>query len=70
MRKIKSMFCGLFWGAVIGGALVVLFTPYSGDELKHRVTDYVENVKDEVKRAGEEKRAELEKQLASYRSGV
>ncbi len=54
MRKIKSMFCGLFWGAVIGGALVVLFTPYSGDELKHRVTDYVENVKDEVKRAGEE----------------
>ncbi len=70
MGKVSAIFKGFIWGAVLGSALVLLFTPYSGEEVQHRVNDYVGNVKDEVKRAGEEKRAELEEQLAFYRSGI
>ena len=47
----------------------MLLTPYSGDELKARVKDYVDNVQDEVSQAGVEKRLELETQLELMRSG-
>lgn len=43
--------------------------PYSGKEMQDKVCGYLNNVKDEVQRAGEEKRAELEERLALLQSG-
>jgi ribose 5-phosphate isomerase RpiB len=49
--------------------LVLLYAPYSGEELKAKVCDYVKNVRYEVEQAGVEKRTELERQLEELRSG-
>ena len=65
----RTMLKGAFLGGLLGSALVMLLTPYSGDELKARVKDYVDNVQDEVSQAGVEKRLELETQLELMRSG-
>ena len=69
MAKIRSWFNGVVLGALVGSALALLFSPYSGEELKSRAADYVENVKEEIKQAGIEKRRELEEELALMRYG-
>lgn len=69
MSKMSSWFTGVFMGSLVGSALVLLYTPYSGKEIKSRVTNYLENVQQEVQQAGAEKRAEMEEQLALLRSG-
>lgn len=50
---------GLLLGAVVGVGLVVLFAPQSGEELRKRVRDRVEEVLAEGQRAAEERRVEL-----------
>lgn len=69
MSKVYSFFKGLFWGGLIAGAVVLLYTPYKGEEFSTRVKEYLEHVKDEIKEAGEVKQRELEEQLALLRSG-
>ena len=69
MSKARSCFKGLFWGGLIASAIVLLYTPYKGEDLKARAMDYLDNVKNEVKEAGEEKRREMEEELAFLRSG-
>ena len=69
MSKGSSYFKGLFWGGLIASAIVLLYTPYKGEDLKSRAKDYLDNVKTEVKEAGEEKRREMEEELAFLRSG-
>ena len=69
MSKTSSYFKGLFWGGLIASAIVLLYTPYKGEELKARAKDYLDNVKKEVKEAGDEKRREMEEELAFLRSG-
>lgn len=69
MSKSSSWLKGAFLGGLFGGALVLLFTPYTGSELKSRISDYVDNVQNEVHQAGVEKRIELETQLELLRSG-
>jgi gas vesicle protein len=69
MSSVRSWFNGVIMGALVGSALALLFTPYSGQEIKTRATDYLENVKDEIERAGVEKRQEMEEQLSLLQSG-
>jgi len=69
MSKTSSYFKGLFWGGLIASAIVLLYTPYKGEDLKARAKDYLDNVKNEVKEAGEDKRREMEEELAFLRSG-
>jgi gas vesicle protein len=69
MSKTSSYFKGLFWGGLIASAIVLLYTPFKGEELKARAKDYLDNVKNEVKEAGEDKRREMEEELAFLRSG-
>ncbi len=69
MSQVRSWFNGVIMGALVGSALALLFTPYSGEELKARAVDYLENVKIEIENAGSEKRKELEEQLSLLQSG-
>ncbi|MEA4812702.1 MAG: YtxH domain-containing protein [Anaerolineaceae bacterium] len=69
MSKSGSWFKGLFWGGIISSALVLLYTPFSGEDLQAKAKDYLENVKTEMQEAGDEKRREMEEQLAFLRSG-
>ena len=69
MSKSSSWLKGAFLGGLVGGALVLLLTPYKGKELKARINDYINNVQEEVHQAGVEKRLELETELELLRSG-
>jgi hypothetical protein len=69
MSKTSSWFAGALLGGVMGSALVLLLTPFTGQDLKKRLTDYVENIQQEIHQAGVEKRVELETQLELLRSG-
>ncbi len=69
MSKVSSWLNGVVMGALVGSALALLFTPYSGEELKGRAVDYLENVKIEIENAGTEKRKELEEELSLLQSG-
>ena len=69
MSKVSSWLNGVIMGALVGSALALLFTPYSGEELKGRAVDYLENVKIEIENAGTEKRKELEEELSLLQSG-
>ena len=69
MSKFAEFLKGLVWGGLVGSALVLLLTPYSGEELKSRITGFTQNVRTEVQQAGLAKREELEAQLKQLRSG-
>lgn len=69
MSKIGSWLKGVFVGALIGSAVALLFTPFSGEELKSKAMDYLENVKSEIENAGVEKRKQLEEELSLLQSG-
>ncbi len=69
MSKSSSWLFGAMLGGLLGSTLARLYAPYSGEELKAKVCDYIQNVRYEVEQAGIEKRAELETQLDELRSG-
>lgn len=69
MKKTCSLITGLFVGALVSSALVLLLTPWSGEELQQNIKDFANNFQEEVRQAAAEKRQELEQELAQLRSG-
>ena len=69
MSKSSSWLFGAMLGGLLGTSLARLYAPYSGEELKSKIRDYIQNVRYEVEQAGVEKRVELETQLEELRSG-
>ncbi len=69
MSKMNSWMMGAILGGFLGSALVLLYPPAKGSELKGYLQEPVQKIRDEVRQAGEEKRAELEAQLDALRSG-
>ncbi len=69
MRKFGNMMLGAIVGGLIGSALALLFAPAPGEETRGEIESYFKNLQEEVNRAADEKRAELEAQLRSMRSG-
>jgi gas vesicle protein len=69
MRKFGSFMFGAMLGGIIGSTLAILLAPASGDEMRQRIEDYFKHIQEEVNRAADEKRAELEMQLNRLRSG-
>lgn len=69
MRKFGNVMLGALIGGVIGSAFALLFAPASGEKTRQEIESYFKNLRDEVTRAADEKRAELEAQLKKLRSG-
>ena len=69
MKKFGNLLFGALIGGIIGSGLALLFAPASGDETRKEIKAYYKNLQDEVTRAAEEKRVELEAQLDKLRSG-
>jgi gas vesicle protein len=69
MRKFGNLFLGAVLGGLVGSALALLFAPESGENTRSEIESYFKNIKEEVIRAADEKRAELEEQLQKLRSG-
>ena len=70
MRKFGSFMFGAILGGLISISLVILLTPESGEDLRYQIEARIKEIIDEVNRAADEKRAELEDQLQTLRSGV
>ena len=43
MKKTCSLFTGLLVGALVSSALVLLLTPWSGEELQQNIKDFANN---------------------------
>ena len=69
MRKFGNLIMGALLGGLVGGSLGLLFAPASGEKLRKNIQDYFGNMKAEINRAADEKRAELEAQLSALRAG-
>lgn len=69
MRKFGNFVVGALLGGLIGGSLAILFAPAPGEKTRSEIEAYFKNLQNEVNRAAEEKRAELEAQLQRMRSG-
>ncbi len=70
MRKFGSFMLGAILGGLISSSLVILLAPESGEDLRHDIQARFKQLIDEVNRAADEKRAELEDQLRTLRSGA
>jgi gas vesicle protein len=64
MRKLWSYLIGAGLGIAAGMALVTLFAPVSGSELRHNVRQHYQQAVAAGRKAAADKRAELEKELA------
>ncbi len=63
MKKVFSFLAGAFSGALVGGVLVLLFTPTSGEDLITSAQERWQTALDEADKARTEKQRELEEQF-------
>jgi gas vesicle protein len=70
MKKITAYIIGGFAGAVLISGLVLLLAPTSGKELRARIRMKYMEMESEFKQASQERREELEAQLANLRKGL
>ncbi len=63
MKRVLGFALGLFFGAIAGAALVLLFTPQSGGELQQRIRERLQAIMEEARQAGNIRRAEIAAQF-------
>jgi gas vesicle protein len=68
MNRALNFLIGATIGGIIGATLAILLAPYSGEELRTEINLKTNRIRSEVSQAAAERRAELEKQLASLKS--
>jgi gas vesicle protein len=68
MKRMLSFFSGVLTGALVGAMVALLLTPESGENLRSRIQEQTLSLRDEIKKAAAERRAELEEQLKNLRA--
>jgi gas vesicle protein len=68
MKAMLNFLEGLICGAMVGASLAILLAPSSGDELRNQIQARAQNIQLEVKKAADNRREELEQQLATLRA--
>ena len=69
MKKFGKFLFGAMLGGLIGSGVALLLAPASGKQTQQEIVSYFGHLKDEVQRAADEKRVELEAQLHALQSG-
>jgi len=69
MKRFGNFALGAFLGGLIGSSLALLFAPTKGESTRQAIADYFSNIIDEINQAADDKRAELQNQLDTLRSG-
>jgi gas vesicle protein len=67
MRKTDFL-SGLILGGIIGAAVVLLYTPASGTNMRVRARNLIDDVREEIKQAATTRRAEMEHELSVLRA--
>ena len=70
MTRALYMLLGLVAGAMVGSAAGLLLAPESGRQLRADLENYTNQVRNEVQQAAEDRRQELEAQLAHLRGEI
>jgi hypothetical protein len=68
VKTASNFVAGFFIGSLLGATLAILFAPSTGEELRNQIQGEVQRIQSEVKKASEDKRAELEHQLSAMRA--
>ena len=63
MNRILAFTAGALCGALVGALVALLLTPMSGAELQEQARTRFEEVVEEGRKAADQRRAELERQL-------
>jgi len=63
MRQLGNFIAGALMGGLIGGLLMLLFTPYPGKVVRQKLDDYAHEITDEVRDAARSRGEELRVQL-------
>ena len=69
MKKFGKFLFGAMLGGLIGSGVALLFAPASGKATQQEIVAHFDHLKDEVQRAADEKRVELEDHLHTLQSG-
>jgi len=69
MRKMFSFLAGALCGALVGGVLVLLLTPASGEEVRTGAKTRWDEAMQEAKRARDETKIRLEAQFEQMKQG-
>lgn len=64
MRRAIFWLYGFLVGGIIGGGLILLFTPQSGADLRERIRTRWQQILEEGRQAAAQHRTELERELA------
>ena len=68
MKRFMSFTVGAIIGGMVGSILALLYTPYSGEIVRGRISDYSKNTISEIKNAAESRRIELMEELERLKS--
>jgi gas vesicle protein len=68
MNKIFSFITGAVIGALVGASVAILMAPSSGEELRGQIQERSIQISDDIKEIAAERRAELERELATLRA--
>ena len=63
MRKVSRFILGAIFGGMLGSTLVLLFAPGSGDETRAAIQQRITEIKNQMQKAINEKKADLEEEL-------
>jgi gas vesicle protein len=68
MRRLMFFAGGVLCGVMIGATVALLAAPASGEAMRSEAKDRLDDVMSEARRASEQRRRELEAQLAQLTS--
>jgi gas vesicle protein len=68
MRQVFGFFIGIFSGWLVGTTIALLLAPESGADMRGMIRSRSANFLGEIKSAADQRREQLEKQLAEMRT--
>jgi gas vesicle protein len=68
MRRFTSFLTGVIFGALVGAVTALLLAPTSGEELRSRARERIDDLSDDVREAYNARVAQLEAELDKLRS--
>lgn len=70
MSRVLRVIAGMLVGATLAIGLVLLFAPQSGDELRRKIQERIQDILVEGRQAAEERRLELTAQFENLKQPV
>ena len=67
MRNATNFLWGFLAGSVLAAGVTIIMAPQAGEDFRNQIKDGYMRIQDEVKKASEQKRVEMEQQLSSLR---